>query len=203
MNCSSYVGNSVMCWEASGKIPKSTMEKLSFEELWNLHPKEHGQVMMMGKKIDVPRYQKVYLRDYVFSGMNHKAEDLPEQFEELKELAQELVDFCYSGPKKTINQCVINWYENGEHYIGAHRDNEKIIVEDSPIISISLGATRTFRIRDYKTKEIVNDIELKDGNYYIMGGEFQKHFTHEIVKINGKKAADIGKRINLTFRITN
>ena len=33
-----------------------------------------------------------------------------------------------------------------------------------------------------------------------MGGDFQKEFTHEIVKVSGKKGENVGKRINLTFR---
>jgi hypothetical protein len=33
-----------------------------------------------------------------------------------------------------------------------------------------------------------------------MGGEMQKHFTHEVVKIAGKKGEDVGRRLNITFR---
>lgn len=88
---------------------------------------------------------------------------------------------------------------NGYHYIGSHADNEKQLVIGSPIVSISFGGTRTFRIRD-KNKKIVKDFELKNKDIIIMGGTMQKEFKHEIVKVNGQKGLNVDKRINITFR---
>ena len=51
-----------------------------------------------------------------------------------------------------FNHVLINWYNDGSHYIGPHSDSEAQIVEDSPIVSVSLGQERTFRIR-YKTNK--------------------------------------------------
>lgn len=41
---------------------------------------------------------------------------------------------------------------------------------------------------------------MPDGTFLVMGGTFQKEFTHEVPKINGVKGENIGKRINITFR---
>lgn len=65
---------------------------------------------------------------------------------------------------------------------------------------MSFGETRKFRIRNKNTKKITHDIELTDGTIVIMCGETQKYFTHEIVKVQGKKGLSTGKRISVTFR---
>lgn len=69
----------------------------------------------------------------------------------------------------------------------------------SPILSLSFGATRKFRIRD-KNDKIIKDIDLHDSDIIVMCGNMQKEFKHEIVKVSGEKGAKVGKRINITFR---
>ena len=71
-------------------------------------------------------------------------------------------------------------------YISSHQDNEKQIVENSPIVSISFGQERVFRIRD-SNKKIILDTKTEDASFVVMCGEFQKHFWHEIPKVTGKK----------------
>ena len=73
------------------------------------------------------------------------------------------------------------------------------LIKDSAIVSISIGATRKFRIKP-KLFKIYQDYDLKSGDVIVMGGNMQKEFKHEIVKVTGKKAALISKRINITFR---
>jgi alkylated DNA repair dioxygenase AlkB len=176
----------------TGNIPAELL-KTNFESLWELHPVEHGTIVMRGKTIEVPRWQQSYDLTYTFSGTSQVGVSLPEVLKPYSEWVNSLGfgDF---------NQKFVNWYSNGHHYIGPHCDDEKQIVKGSPIVSISLGQTRKFRIRHFKTKAIFHDIELGNGAVVIMGGNFQKEFTHEIVKVNGKKGEGVGKRINLTFR---
>jgi len=180
-------------WYEVGQIPKE-LANIDFDMLWDLHPEEHGKVKIGGKEIDVPRWQQVYLQDYRFSGMNHKKKDLPKEFEPFYEYAKTVFD-------KRYNQLVINWYKDGKHYIGAHSDNETELIKNSSILSISLGETRTFRIRSSETGEIIKDFELQSGTFFVMGGNFQKKYTHEIVKVMGEKGAKLGRRINLTYRM--
>ena len=94
------------------------------------------------------------------------------------------------------NATFFNWYKNGSEYISAHRDDEHGLVPGSTIASLSFGDVRTFRIRDYLTKKIVLDVQLKHGTLFVMGGDFQKEFTHEVPKT--KKS--LHKRINITYR---
>lgn len=58
------------------------------------------------------------------------------------------------------------------------------------IASLSLGATRTFRIKHNKTKE-TRTFELANGTLLIMGGTMQQFWNHEVPKT----AQEVGERI--------
>jgi alkylated DNA repair dioxygenase AlkB len=99
------------------------------------------------------------------------------------------------------NGILINWYQDGNHYISKHRDIENGLKKGCTIFSLSFGATRKFRIRKYSDGSIVQDLNLDNGIIIIMGGKMQQHYTHEIVKIAGNKGANVGSRINFTCRV--
>ena len=86
--------------------------------------------------------------------------------------------------------------------LGPHQDKTQDLVPGSSIVSISLGATRTFRIskKEGGKKIKVKDYELTNGTVIIMRKEMQDKYYHEIVKVNGEKGKKIGPRINITFR---
>lgn len=94
-----------------------------------------------------------------------------------------------------FNGILINRYSSGLEYIGAHSDDEKNL-DASGVIAISYGGERTFRIRDKKTKQIVENIPMKNLDILHMGGNFQKEFTHEVPLT--KKI--IEPRYSFTFR---
>lgn len=177
-------------WIEKGNLQDFDME-IDFDLIWNMKPNERGEVIIYGKKIEVPRYQKSYGRDYTFTGINHKSLPIGD--------LQFILDFANSI-SKGYNQILINWYENGLDYIGPHSDDERELIPNSSIFSISLGESRKFRIREKYTKKIIEDTVLNNGNIIIMGGNFQKSFTHEIVKVSGKKGMSVGRRINITLR---
>lgn len=178
-------------WIITGRIPLTI--QYNFDELWNLHPENHDKILMYGKEIEIPRYQSNYLKDYKFAGKTFPGKLLPSQF-------QPFLDWANSLGFGLFNGVLINFYEN-KHYIGQHRDNTDNLVNRSPIVSISLGEKRLFRIRKSENKTRVLDIEMRERDYIIMCGDMQKDYTHEIVKITGKKLLNTGNRINVTFRI--
>lgn len=78
-----------------------------------------------------------------------------------------------------FNGILVNYYEDGNNYIGAHSDDESGL-DPIGVVIISYGATRKFRIRDKQTKEIIKDIPTISNEIMCMSGNFQKEFTHEI-----------------------
>jgi alkylated DNA repair dioxygenase AlkB len=188
-----YLDENKRSWVIQGNLPKNIIDLYNFESLWNLHPEEYGQIKIFNKLINTPRWQQTYCKDYWYSGMLHEALLLPEEFQIFYDWINTLDMGLYSGK---FNQLLINWYRDGNHYIGKHSDNESQIVKDSPIMSISLGSKRKFIIRDKKTSDIVLDLEMVNNSYLIMCGEMQKNYTHEVPK--DKKIKD--RRINITMR---
>jgi alkylated DNA repair dioxygenase AlkB len=166
---------------------------IDFDSLWKEKPTTKPTLMMYGKELETPRYFQSYCVPYYFTGKLNKAEPLPNSFKFLK-------DFADNSEHGKFDQVLVNWYDNGLNYIGAHSDDTTQLEKDSPIFSISLGSTRTFRIRNKIDKKILHDIPLTDRSIVIMCGKFQTELTHEVVKINGKKGENVGKRINITFR---
>ena len=200
------------CWIDQGMLPDYLVDT-DFDELWDLHPEEYGQVMMWGKLLNTPRWQKSYGRNYIFSGMDHEADELPDAVAPFLDWANSLSpermhpgpERMHPGPERMhgFNQTLLNWYQNGHHYIGYHSDDERQLIPNSPIISLSLGAERKFRIRQKGSSgpgPIVKDILMPYGTVFIMGGKMQKRYTHEVVKIQGEKGKNVGKRVNITFR---
>ena len=91
------------------------------------------------------------------------------------------------------NYCLLNLYRNGADSMGWHADDEPGL--SNIIGSISLGATRKFRIRHNQTRETIS-FSATHGALFIMAGTMQQFWQHEIPKT--KKV--VGERINLTFR---
>ena len=87
----------------------------------------------------------------------------------------------------------MNRYRSGADSVGMHADDEPGM--GNVIGSLSLGATRTFRIKHNKSKE-VRCFEVGNGTLIIMAGTMQQFWKHEVPKT----AASVGERINLTFR---
>ena len=91
------------------------------------------------------------------------------------------------------NYCLLNLYRNGSDGMGWHSDDEP---EMGDVIgSLSLGATRKFRIRHKESRE-TQTFEASNGTLIIMAGAMQKFWQHEVPKTK----LLVGERINLTFR---
>ena len=103
------------------------------------------------------------------------------------------------GRTGELNGILVNWYQDGEHYISWHSDDESNLDPKSPIYTISLGATRTFKIREKADKKNVTNYELEHNDFLIMGGEFQKYYQHHLPKRKQCK----NSRISITLRKFN
>lgn len=91
------------------------------------------------------------------------------------------------------NYALLNRYRSGQDSVGMHADDEPGM--GNVIGSLSLGATRTFRIRHNRTKE-TRTFPVGNGTLVIMAGTMQQFWKHEVPKTT----ENVGERINLTFR---
>jgi hypothetical protein len=95
------------------------------------------------------------------------------------------------------NYCLLNRYRSGSDSMGWHADDEPEM--GNVIGSLSLGATRLFRIRHNTTREM-KTFHLSNGTLIIMAGTMQQCWKHDVPKTR----ENVGERINLTVRkITN
>jgi len=112
----------------------------------------------------------------------------------LRNLRDRINPYC----SHKINYALCNLYEDGQHSIGWHADNEPDIMPCSTIASISLGATRSFQFKDFEQydDEPTIDIDLSHGSLLLMEQDTQLLFKHRIPK----EALVEKLRINITFR---
>lgn len=125
---------------------------------------------------------------YRYSGRIMKSKPMTPKIKELISTINEKLGSEFNG-------ILINEYKNGNDTIGKHSDDE-IYLDKSGVVSLSVGATRTFRIRSKVTNKIIEDIPLTHGDVVHMAGDFQKEFTHEIPA----EKTVTEPRISFTFR---
>ena len=94
-----------------------------------------------------------------------------------------------------FNFVLANRYRDGSDYVGWHSDDERDLVSRGMIASLSLGGTRTLRLRNNKTRE-VRSIYLEHGSLLLMFGCCQENFKHTLTKT----ARLVPERVNLSYR---
>jgi alkylated DNA repair dioxygenase AlkB len=108
----------------------------------------------------------------------------------------ELKEMVQSSSGRFFNSCLLNYYADGGEGMGWHSDDEKSLVSNAAIASLSLGAPRNFRFKHRRTGETVS-VLLENGSLLLMEGETQTHWVHCLPK--SKRILE--PRINLTFRL--
>lgn len=168
-----------------------------FMHLWALRPTEEQTCIIFGKNIDIPRRHQTFGVDYKFNGSIQSIQPLNDLMIEIRDkiITHFNANFDVEG---VPNSCLVNWYENGDEYIGYHSDDERVLVEGKPIYIVSLGAERIFKMKSKEDNSVV-DFVLENGSLFVMTGTTQKTHKHSIPKT--KKVKDI--RISLTFRYVN
>ena len=89
---------------------------------------------------------------------------------------------------------LVNLYRTGLDHMGWHADDEPEL--GPTIASISLGATRSFRMRHRDPNIAPVQLDLESGSLLTMAGVTQVHWKHALPKRTRVDRA----RINLTFR---
>jgi alkylated DNA repair dioxygenase AlkB len=91
-----------------------------------------------------------------------------------------------------LNSCLANWYRDGNDSMGWHADRERELRD--AIVSISLGASRTFQLREGRKGRSLS-IVLQHGSVLVMTVASQNRYAHRV-----PKAHSASERLNLTFR---
>jgi len=157
--------------------------------LWDTHPEEYHKIQMRGKEVLTPRWQQSYGKNYRYSGSKNNALPITEDLQLFLDWSRRHID-------ERLNGLLLNWYDGQKgHYIGAHRDDTRDLQPESPIVTISLGQERIFRMRRFRETGY-QDFVMRHGTVITIPWETNKHWTHEVPKF--KKYND--KRISVTLR---
>lgn len=160
-----------------------------FEKLWIDHPTEFHEVLMHGKLVKTPRWQQAYGKNYEYTGSRNNALPLQENHRKYLEWGQKKI-------YDRLNGVLINWYDgSSKHYIGPHRDSTRGLEKTSPIVTISHGEERVFRLRPYRGKGY-QDFVIKEGDAVIIPWNTNKRYTHEVPTFSKYKK----RRISITLR---
>jgi alkylated DNA repair dioxygenase AlkB len=161
--------------------------KLDFDQYHDAIDWQSETVQIFGRVHEVPRLIAYYgFEPYRYSGIDHPARELTPELEALRGRVEQVSGYHF-------NSVLCNLYRSGDDGMGYHRDNEREI-DPTCIASVSLGASRKFKLRHRSTGAVVS-VDLSDGDLLLML-DCQRHWEHAIPKT--RRA--LGPRINLTFR---
>lgn len=173
----------VLSPEATNQYYLALLEKI----IW-----KNDEAVIFGKHFITARKVAWYADTafpYTYSKITRHALPWTSELLELKQLVEQLTGVKY-------NSCLLNLYHTGAEGMAWHSDDEKSLLKDSPIASLSFGAERKFSFKHKKSKETIS-LLLESGSLLIMEGKTQKNWWHRLPPT--KKIHD--PRINLTFRI--
>jgi hypothetical protein len=184
-----------------------------FQELFELHPEYRHNVILKGTNCnnEVHRWQKSYLntptydpndnyfakKSYMYSGIDdtQNNNELPNLFKPFYNFAK-LMDARY-------NQVIVNWYDEDD-YIDFHRDCQRKMQKDVPILIMNLNEDDNKNCRNFELIPCNDDVDainktvsvqLVNGLVIKMCGKTQEEFRHGIRKTDNAK-----KRISISFR---
>lgn len=164
----------------------------AFGVLRNEVPWQQDSIKVFGKTHLQPRLTALYGvagRTYTYSGIRMSPYPFTPLLLKLKEKVEAAVAHNFTS-------CLLNLYRDGRDSNGWHADNEKELGRQPVIASLSLGASRRFRLKHRKDKSLSYSLDLAPGSLLLMKGATQTYWLHQIPKTK----IVVGERINLTFR---
>ncbi len=184
LNCNFWVG----------QLPPSLVPNvLRFDALWQMHPPDFHEVKIHGRVVKTPRWQQAYGVNYAYTGSVNNALQVPSI------LAPYLI-WARENVFPELNSLLLNWYDGKlGHYIGPHRDSVQGMYPGAPILTMSFGEERTFRIRRWNSErpgEKPTDFIAREGAVFVMSWQSNRAFTHEVIR----SKRQTGRRISISLR---
>jgi alkylated DNA repair dioxygenase AlkB len=170
-----------------GWLPDATavFERLQREIAWEQH-----EITLFGRTVPTPRLTAWTAdRAYAYSGVVNEPKPWTPSLAVIRQRVSEEVG-C------EFNSCLANLYRDGSDSMGYHSDDEPELGERPTIVSVSLGARRTFTLRHRVTRERWS-WRLGEGDLLVMRDESQSDYAHAVPKT----MRQVGPRMNLTFRV--
>ena len=183
------LGDGLRFW--AGRVPDELRwDAAAFEAAWALHPDVRPSIHLHGRPVQLPRWQRAYGRDYRFSGQTSPAAPVPALLEPLLAWTRTVVH-------PALNGLLLNWYEGPGHYIGPHNDSTVGMAEGAPIVTVSFGEERKFRLSRGKSEaREVKDFPAPDGTVFVLPRDTNAAWKHSVPK----SARYTGRRISVTVR---
>jgi alkylated DNA repair dioxygenase AlkB len=153
---------------------------------------QNDQAVIFGKVITTKRKVAWYAEHnyfYTYSNITKQALKWTPELAALKNIVEQI-------SQSKFNSCLLNLYHDGDEAMAWHSDDEKSLVKNSTIASLSFGAQRNFAFKHKITKEKIG-LTLENGSLLIMKDNTQTNWLHSLPKSKKIKTP----RINLTFRL--
>lgn len=145
----------------SSRAEQFRLDQMAFQALWESHPDDFHEIRIHGRWVKTPRWQQAYGKNYRYTGSRNNALPIPDSLQGFLSWSKEHID-------DRLNGLLLNWYDGAQsHYIGAHRDDTRDLHPDSPIVTISLGQERVFRMRPWKQKGF-KDLTVRHGDIVVV-----------------------------------
>ena len=151
-------------------------------------------IIFFGKSVALPR-ETAWFGDpgfnYTYSGIKMAPTPWNSPLLEIKAKVEEICE-------RRFNSVLLNKYRDGNDKVSWHSDDEPELGLTPWIASVSLGATRMFKLRPkpHRKGNKSTSLELAAGSVLVMAGTTQQCWEHELART----AKPVGPRINLTFR---
>jgi alkylated DNA repair dioxygenase AlkB len=181
------LGRIVLLEQFLNPITSSDILQELRKTVWSNH-----QILMFGKWVTEPR-RIAFFGDpnisYKYSNQKMNLIPWTATLDSLKCKINEFTGVYY-------NSVLVNFYRDGEDYMGWHSDNEPELGVNPHICSLSLGQERDFILRLKENHATKIKIKLQSGDLLLMEDKIQSLWQHSLPK---RKRA-YKERINLTFR---
>ena len=186
------------CFEYRRRFLSAPRARVLQESLERQVAWQQEHITMFGREVAVPREVAWYGDPgvtYFYSNTEHPARGWNEPLLQLKTEVEQYTS-------ATFNFVLLNGYRDGTRHMGWHSDDERELGAEPVIASVSIGATRRFRVRAKRkalppgARRYSNAIDLEVGSLLVMRGASQREFEHCLTKT----ASAVPARMNLTFR---
>ena len=130
-----------------------------------------------------------------------KPYDYSEQFYDFKPMAPVMENIGLLIQKEIgfrPNNCLLNYYPNGQSKMGFHADTTMLLVPNTGIAILSLGDSRIMQVRRIKNPTEIYNYILPAGSLFYMTNAMQDDWQHGLPKV-----VDAAGRISMTFRVMN